>query len=655
MKKSVRMVLAGLAISLSGCTDAVPIISSLSSTNSAVALDPGTQNPLLESSVVPGGAFRFSGNCKPQVTSFTIQLDSLHTVSIQTGASSYPVFAVNASYINKSTGARQSVVGSMSAPQPNQYDGEYFTSAMNFDLDCSDGKFDFYLFKSSIEWLYDFAGFSSDIPYGIVKPNQVTINPIVPRMAIEPIIYKSDLPEKLSISLDPSRSDNIVQIPSPYFLHDCADFNNHGCVMLVATLKNSSGVAVSADRDYHFAVSFKNPNDEDIAADYFKVYNGAATTSDLVFPKGNNLVSFKIILGSDQPPSADYKLILKETTSTLPDQSFTFKPRNPGSIVFIYNYWSNGIFSMPLAPGLDYLIPSFARYLDGASVTGPFNFTNQVFTSARNTDFANFFAKYQTGTGLSIASKNTSGGYDLSSSSTSYTSLRLKVSDPTRAQEAKVQTQIRSTASTLSVIPDWSNLANISVTGTTAQASTYADSDVNYWYADHNRIYTDSGHPIIANWSEMPNRGMLSVSHVSPEPSPKYNCYELRIARGTAEEAVLFTHAASSADADPNKNTAAVTIQVSGSKLIGTSWVTSATHLNFFTDYNTCNSSATGSNSLGVTLNNTNDVYYVPIYVRYDYPYSSPTEFPLYGKIKLSLSHVGTAKLKEYILYLKGN
>ncbi len=104
-----------LSLSLVGCVVAPPDVSSITDLPS---FSNKSESPFLQENV--GGAIFFSGQCLPGVTGFEFRMNE------------QPAWQAIPS----------------AAPTPNLAQGEYLVGTPAYDLDCSDGTFDFYLFQT---------------------------------------------------------------------------------------------------------------------------------------------------------------------------------------------------------------------------------------------------------------------------------------------------------------------------------------------------------------------------------------------------------------------------------------------------------------------------------------------------------------------------
>src|SRR5690554_5380619 len=118
--------------SLLSCTAAVPEITNLIS---LLPFASKSQNPFQQDR--PGRFIIFSGICVPGVTGFELRLDDL---PLWTPIPSEP-------------------------PLPDI--GEYLTDSLEYDVNCSDGTFNFYAFHSLVMSNFTLNGSSSDDPYKI--------------------------------------------------------------------------------------------------------------------------------------------------------------------------------------------------------------------------------------------------------------------------------------------------------------------------------------------------------------------------------------------------------------------------------------------------------------------------------------------------------
>lgn len=122
MVRKLRFFSQALFLSLSliagvvGCTVAVPDASSLAEIS---LFSSKSESPYNQRN--PGEVIFLSGTCLPGVTGFEFRLNGLSIWS--------PVDSI--------------------APSPDSSQGEYLVGSPDYDLDCSDGDFDFYVFKST--------------------------------------------------------------------------------------------------------------------------------------------------------------------------------------------------------------------------------------------------------------------------------------------------------------------------------------------------------------------------------------------------------------------------------------------------------------------------------------------------------------------------
>ncbi len=110
--------LLAMALGLVGCTVAAPDVSSIMNLPS---FSNKSDSPFLQENL--GGAIFFSGECLPGVTGFQFRLNELP--------------------------AWQSIPTLAPLPDLNPMLGEYLVGTPAYDLDCSDGTFDFYVFQTA--------------------------------------------------------------------------------------------------------------------------------------------------------------------------------------------------------------------------------------------------------------------------------------------------------------------------------------------------------------------------------------------------------------------------------------------------------------------------------------------------------------------------
>lgn len=129
--KAFIYLILGLAL-LTGCTAAVPDVTSLQSISPFASK---SSNPFLQTN--PGSYFIVSGNCIHTVTGFELRLDNL------------PAWT------------------QIPMTPPTPATGEYLVGTPEYDTDCSDGTFNFYIFHSQVTSNYTLNGQPDLDPYKV--------------------------------------------------------------------------------------------------------------------------------------------------------------------------------------------------------------------------------------------------------------------------------------------------------------------------------------------------------------------------------------------------------------------------------------------------------------------------------------------------------